>query len=115
MSTSKFTQELKQKWLDALRSGKYKQGRKALHSDKYEDGDRYCCLGVLCKVADIPLKDSQQIQAYTILASLLDTGQTKTDKLINMNDGDEYTLPPRAPSSFAEIADWIEDNMPAHD
>ena len=32
-----------QKWLDALRSGKYKQGREALHED-----NEFCCLGVAC-------------------------------------------------------------------
>ena len=31
------------KWIEALRSGEYKQGLEALRN-----GDRYCCLGVLC-------------------------------------------------------------------
>lgn len=30
-------------WIDALRSGEYKQGRR-----KLKNGDTYCCLGVLC-------------------------------------------------------------------
>lgn len=34
-------------WVDALRSGKYKQGHDALHT-KTERGDRFCCLGVGC-------------------------------------------------------------------
>jgi hypothetical protein len=38
--------EIKQKWVDALRSGKYKQGIEEL---KDSEG-RYCCLGVLCVV-----------------------------------------------------------------
>ena len=33
------------KWVDALRSGKYKQTRSALRH-----GDTYCCLGVACAV-----------------------------------------------------------------
>jgi hypothetical protein len=32
-------------WVAALRSGKYKQGRK-----KLKDGDRFCCLGVACAI-----------------------------------------------------------------
>lgn len=36
-------QEVKQKWVDALRSGKYEQGSGIL---RYRD--RFCCLGVLC-------------------------------------------------------------------
>lgn len=37
--------EIKTKWVEALRSGKYKQGKKSLRS---REGDKYCCLGVLC-------------------------------------------------------------------
>lgn len=39
--------DVKQKWVDALRSGKYEQGRFLL---KNNDG-QYCCLGVLCDLA----------------------------------------------------------------
>ena len=35
--------EVKQKWIDALRSGKYEQG-----SEKLRGANGYCCLGVLC-------------------------------------------------------------------
>jgi hypothetical protein len=35
--------EVKQKWIDALRSGKYEQG-----SEKLRSVTGYCCLGVLC-------------------------------------------------------------------
>ena len=35
--------EIKQKWVDALRSGKYDQG-----SEKLRSHQGYCCLGVLC-------------------------------------------------------------------
>lgn len=34
------------KWLDALRSGEYKQGRGTLRSD-----NNFCCLGVACDIA----------------------------------------------------------------
>ena len=37
---------IKNKWLKALRSGKYKQGKSILFSD-----NKYCCLGVLCELA----------------------------------------------------------------
>jgi hypothetical protein len=39
--------EFRQKWLEALRSGEYKQGRYALRQ-KSTDGDKFCCLGVAC-------------------------------------------------------------------
>lgn len=38
--------EAKRLWVEALRSGEYKQGVGALNR-----GDSYCCLGVLCEVA----------------------------------------------------------------
>lgn len=39
--------ELARRWIEALRSGKYGQGRKYLRR-----GDNYCCLGVLCDLVD---------------------------------------------------------------
>ena len=48
-------------WVDALRSGKYSQGRGSLH---YEDS--YCCLGVLCDVSGLGYWGdySENIKAY---------------------------------------------------
>lgn len=40
--------DIAQQWVDALRSGRYKQGRNALKQDNGEDSCSYCCLGVLC-------------------------------------------------------------------
>lgn len=34
---------IKKLWVDALRSGKYQQGKKQLRT-----GEKFCCLGVLC-------------------------------------------------------------------
>lgn len=41
----KLDPELKAKWLAALRSGEYKQGRYCLSTD-----NGFCCLGVLCDI-----------------------------------------------------------------
>lgn len=56
-------EEIKDRWVEALRSGKYKQGRKVL-----KKGKNFCCLGVLCDItkdelglewnARIPASDS---------------------------------------------------------
>lgn len=43
--------EIKTKWLEALRSGEYKQGRSLLHYKTDEGEDCFCCLGVLCDIA----------------------------------------------------------------
>lgn len=41
-------QKIKRQWVEALRSGEYKQGEMMLHD---RDADTYCCLGVLCALA----------------------------------------------------------------
>lgn len=40
-------QDIKKKWVDALRSGNYKQGKLKLRNRD----DEFCCLGVLCDLA----------------------------------------------------------------
>jgi hypothetical protein len=48
LKTDKKAQKLIQRWIKALRSGKYKQAHGVLRT-----GDnRYCCLGVLCDLVD---------------------------------------------------------------
>ena len=45
MLKTKMNPEVKQKWIDALRSGNYEQG-----SEKLRTVNGYCCLGVLCDI-----------------------------------------------------------------
>jgi hypothetical protein len=47
---TKLKPEIKTRWLEALRSGGYKQARGQLKVASI-DGDRFCCLGVLCDLA----------------------------------------------------------------
>ena len=42
-------QEIKKLWLEALRSGDYKQARGTLRR-QYGDNPHHCCLGVLCEI-----------------------------------------------------------------
>lgn len=44
--------EVKEKWLSALRSGEFTQGKNLLHKVNPETQEEtYCCLGVLCAIA----------------------------------------------------------------
>ncbi len=43
---NKLPKAFKAKWLKALKSGKFKKGKEYLESD-----NRYCCLGVACKIS----------------------------------------------------------------
>jgi hypothetical protein len=97
--------ELKKRWVAALRSGEFKQGRGLLR-----DGDQYCCLGVLCSVAGIPisedgsdaLTDDGKSGAYAPIRDVLGEKASPFD-LAMMNDMDR--------KSFAQIADYIEEHL----
>ena len=106
------------KWVEALRSGEYEQGINAL-----KNGNKYCCLGVLCEISGI----SRFISGYylgesTCLSSpvMLECGirhplgvpcdgadvhihinGVRYDSLMSANDNG---------APFSEIADWIETN-----
>lgn len=63
--TAEQTAANRKKWTDALRSGRYKQGRGTLVN--FSDGvetPRFCCLGVACDVAAvegiIPARDGRR-------------------------------------------------------
>ena len=94
------------KWIEALRSGKYKQGKGYL-----KKGDYYCCLGVFCEVIGlkgtvVPDREWDQVYEYegehcTLpdkVKVLFDN--LNVDTLIGLNDRG---------SSFVEIADQLAD------
>lgn len=98
----KFTAELKAKWLEALRSGEFKQGKSRL-----VDCGRYCCLGVLAAVSDFT--SDSGIFLYSDKLRQVGNGDAFLDssvqsRLANFNDEGR---------PFAEIADYIEANIPA--
>lgn len=117
-------EEVKSKWLAALRSGEYKQGRGGLYADV--EGGRYCCLGVLCDVQGLTAQESigkspflrYQFGGRLTSASmppfewLEDIGlkYEVAQELAKMNDGDEdqYGRWVVEPHTFEQIADHIE-------
>lgn len=102
---------IKDKWVEALCSGKYKQGVHTLRNKK----DEYCCLGVLCDITN-PKEWSDStimpLQYYRMQGEggqlptkiMNEVGLTLQDckTLVNLNDGGR---------SFSEIADYIETNL----
>lgn len=80
-----------QKWVKALRSGKYKQGQGALNRD-----GEFCCLGVLCEVAirnGVSLKKEKPVYI--------------DDDLVHIDD-DFYLYGVARDSSFlpGEVMEW---------
>ena len=59
--TYKLPKAFKTKWIKALRSGKYKQGRLRLYNPKE---DTYCCLGVAGKICGVDRLNINQYLDY---------------------------------------------------
>jgi hypothetical protein len=85
--------ELKVKWVEALRSGKYTQGHTT-----FKSSEGYCCLGVLCVVAGHP--EFIAPDNYRELRKVAGLKDNDTNHLWKMNDVELKTFP--------EIADYIE-------
>lgn len=117
---------LKTKWLKALRSGKYAQGLGALKKELGDGAFNYCCLGVLGDVMETEglcrsrknAKDEDH--SYQLVGTkhpdswhdcmpsqeMEDAAGLSLDvagQLAEMNDSKRM--------SFAQIADWVEENL----
>ena len=112
--------DIKKRWLVALRSKLYRQGRFALKSkSKRQRYFRYCCLGVLCELhaeetirlwQTVAYPDAEGAQKY--ISSDIELGYTtlkwaslgkdQQQELAQMNDSGD---------SFAKIANYIEENL----
>lgn len=103
----KLPEDFKKKWLEALRSGEYKQGVGTLY-DKVTNA--HCCIGVACYLHNgvnanlCGFLPQSGVSGYSALPDAISGGFSNdvTAQLITMNDSGK---------SFAEIADWIEKNL----
>lgn len=109
------TQEMKDKWVAALRSGKYQQGQHELKSCT----DKFCCLGVLCDVKGLPygdgffqLDESTHVDTCLVKRIVVMNGPS-IDKAFYVSNVIQEQLVAMNDSgvSFNEIADWIENNV----
>lgn len=57
--------QIAKKWVKALRSGKYKQGKGYLKQFNSKNEPRHCCLGVLCELYDQQMKKNHKKTLYT--------------------------------------------------
>ena len=112
---------VKERWVKAL--PEYKQGRGKLY-----DGEKFCCLGVLCDIEldaewdyidMFAVKGSSHIKAWTVqdpdsslspvsgclpvyFRESVGITRNQEEELVNMNDTGK---------SFKQIAAWIEKNL----
>lgn len=99
---------LKEKYLEALRSGEYNQIRTQL-TGKDDDGNcGHCALGVLAVVAGIEIsEDGIELmseygkEGYEPLNNII--GTDKVNRIWTFNDVDKLT--------FAEIAEYVEEEV----
>lgn len=109
MNYTKLNPDFKKRWIEALRSGDYEQGKNSL----YKDG-KYCCLGVACVLDGIStdviekrpyitgaMKPSEDL----VQLSKNDISSTKDLDYVLSDMNDERGI------SFEGIANWIEDNL----
>ena len=104
------TSELKEKWCQALESGKYQQGQHSLSAYQgLSDNIVYCCLGVLGEEANFKSAGISHLCSGTEHEpEFLDLETQRM--LMTMNDGinDESKV-----FSFKEIAAWVRENVPS--
>src|SRR5690348_18296721 len=83
-------QEIKKKWVKALRSGEYKQGTSLLYNSANET---YCCLGVLCdlytKETKIEYRKDGEIKEILPNEVIKWAGLEDNDPMINMGGIDK--------------------------
>lgn len=115
--------EVKKKWINALRSGDYEQGRNRLCSD-----EGFCCLGVLCDISGLgkwesagdgakayvtPYDDYRQL--YSLPASVRNWAGFETILMFPevFVDGERRMLSTLNDEgrTFEQIAQLIEENL----
>jgi hypothetical protein len=57
--------DIAKKWVKALRSGKYKQGKSYLKQFNSKGQPRHCCLGVLCELYNDTMKKNHKKLLFT--------------------------------------------------
>lgn len=100
----KLPKRFKDKWIKALRSGKYTQGKYKLKTS----GNKFCCLGVICEITGNPTNGYEIIEGVNnikgkipkILLSKENYTPKLIGKLVKFNDDKD--------KSFNWIAYYIE-------
>lgn len=111
---------IKEKWLAALRSGRYKQGKEALkiNNSAKKKAHQYCCLGVLCEI----YKDEKKLPRDTDLRAAGD--EVPNDEVVQWagipdfnpdvvynGEGTSLTILNDGGKTFLTIADVIEEQL----
>lgn len=104
---SKMNPEMKKRWLDALRSGKYTKGKGALRQ-RVEGSSSFCCLGV---AVDIFLPGVRWVYAGSSGYAYCDEDGGRFTGLV----GDGLMREMNLSHEHAENLAWVNDHSPTFD
>ena len=85
-----------EKWVNALRSGKYRKGRNRLCTIRKNGSKNWCCLGVLCDLYNAENPDA-------LKSSIVFDGWTRKN-VVRYNDGFGLTTIATLPNTVARWA-----------
>lgn len=102
MKEFKLPRTFTKKWVEALRSGKYKQ---ETDEGQLRHGDCYCAIGVACLVNGFNFIDNYDaVKKKESIYDYLDRyNPNRSSIFYRLNDNEKKSLP--------AIADWIEQNV----
>lgn len=93
-------QDVKDKWVNALRSGEYLQGKHYLLIER-DKKKYYCCLGVLATILEELVIANHTTSIDRVVWEKFNC-KVIQDHYVDLNDQKD--------KSFAEIADYVEDH-----
>ena len=96
----------KDKWVKALRSKNYKQGKNYLYIQDKSGNFKYCCMGVLCEISGKEYKNSDvqsPLKNKDFVPKDFRECKEIQERLSKMNDSGRW--------SFNKISNWIEKNL----
>lgn len=106
------TQQQKDNWLEALRSGKYQQGTGDLMTESTGSIEtQYCCLGVYCVVNHI---DPETWAGNGCIDWRTELGTTSEDAPLNWHSALTHKNDILG-EDFQQIAQYIEENIPSNE
>lgn len=106
------------KWVKALRSGEYSQGRQVLVTVDEKGNEHFCCLGVLCNIATESGYGEWQgttfvdeiTDSYKVLPTGVVAWAGMADNAGKLGSGKYLTFMNDQGFTFEEIANIIEKN-----
>jgi hypothetical protein len=107
----KMDPEVKAKWVEALRSGEYKQGQLLLKKERPDGTAKHCCLGVLCEITGVMIEKGQAFPFFDMEPEKSwQLHPADAETLATVNDGiGQFAVD--GPATFEQIAQLIEDNL----